>query len=575
MGNIFSANKHLPTSTPSSGTMKPIIKQPAELDLNQPNKWNKFFRKNSYAVTKVRVQSFDRPPRKATQIFQNKTTSSLHYVFTASSSFEMSRLISNLKDSCHITSLNLDLSSVESWAPQGLKYLSMTLGNFKNLTSLTLTFPNSVEMTPKHVSSLGFAFHRLRSLIDLSLKFSHQQRPNSSSLKLLAKILSKLTWLKSLTLGQFASTTHLALSFLSSILKKLTSLEGLNLDLADMRDFQSKHLNQVFLTLKNNKPLKNITFNFKDCLVDFPNSCPLSQGLAMLDLSQLQSFQLNCYSNLTNKTLEQLTAVLQAAPLKRLNLDLSKDCFYSSSLQFCLDLQAFQSLSHLSVNPGDLKNGIQGVGTALKFLGDLKFLDIDFSKQVYAKVDNELADFTTNLRGLQKLKSFSLNLKGLSQLPEKDLRALSETLQCLTELSSLNLELALEIIYRRKEVLRLFSSLTKLKNLTDLSLNSIARWNFSIEELRELAEVIQNLSLLTSVNLNFGNCEFFREERESFGPLFRSLGKLKFLKTIILHLPDGIEDQMVALDYIKHVENQTIHWDCLTDYKIWIRRLSE
>jgi len=581
MGSIISTKKPLSPLTISSGAVKPIAKQPGELDLRDWNKWNKLFKTNSHAITKLCIQLVYHPSdllylytmiflfspaRKAARILQNKTISSLHYVFMASSSFEMSYLICNLKDSCHITSLNLDLSSVESCTPQDLKYLSMTLGNFKKLASLTLTFPNLVEMTPKHIISLGFAFHRLRSLTDLSLKFTHRQRPNSPSLKPLAKLLSKLTRLKSLALSQLASTTPLAFTFLPPVLKKLTSLEGLNLDLAGMRGFQSKHLDQVFLTLKNNKPLKNITFNFKGCTVESPSSCPLSQGLAVLDLSQLQSFQLSCYSNLTNKTLEQLTTVLQGSPLKRLNLDLCEGSFSSSYLQFCLDLQAFQSLSHLSLNPGDLTNGIKVMGAAIKPLIRLQSLDIDFSKQITKNadnVDNELIDFSANLRGLQNLKHLSLNLKNLDTILDKDMRTLLEDLQ-LTRPSKSSLTLVEMRIKWNKGVFSLFSSLTKLEKLKDLSLDLSGNDHFSIENLHNLSEAIQNLSLLNSVSLNFRDCESLSKEKESFAPLFRSLGKLKLLKKIILHLPSKIEDQNAALDCINCVEDQTIHWDCLS-----------
>jgi len=213
------------------------------------------------------------------------------------------------------------------------------------------------------------------------------------------------------------------MTFLPLVLRKLTSLENLNLNFSNMGSFQSKFLNQVFLVLKDQtKPFKNLALNFKECAIDFPNPDPISQGLSLIDFSKLQSFKLHFPLNPPSKILEKLTATLQASPLQRLDLDFSKEkSRYLVPPQFSLNLQSFQSLSYLTLNPDDLKNGIPGVGAAIKPLVQLQSLNICFSEQIETRydsfnqllkdIDHELIDFSAGLKDLQNLKRFSLNLK--------------------------------------------------------------------------------------------------------------------------------------------------------------------
>jgi len=599
MGNTPSTNKTLPTSPRSTNqpllacpsSTKPIKKQFRELNLNNIDKVKKLIKKNSHAITKSRIhlsdpisllsrrQYFDnlrhnQPPPEIKLLFQKearqtaqmlrgqKAILNLHYAFSAPSSSTMSFLISKLKGLHHISSLTLDLSSVKSLTPQHLKSLSLILGNFKKLASLNIIFPSSVEMTPEHITSLGLAFHRLRALTDLSFKVCHRLGLGFSSLKPFAKLLSKLTKLQSLSLSQFASMTPLALSFLPPVLKKLTSLENVYLDLADMGRFQSKFLNQVFLALKDKKkPCKNLALNFKDCAVDFPNSDPISQGLAMLDLSKLQSFKLLFYPNKTSKNLQQLIATLQASPLKRLSLDLSEGRFSHNSIQFSLNLQSLQYLSDLSLNPSKLVNGIEAVGTVIKPLLNLKSLDINFSGQTTLKdFNNELINFSFGLKGLKNLKHFSFNLRNLAQIKTEGLKAVSAGLQYLTGLSSLNLGLAKMEISKFKRLSGLCATLAKLTKLIDLSLDFSENEDFDQRDLDNLAGTFISLSSLRSVNLNFNGCVSLGQKRDSFKQLFKSLGQLKLLAQITLEIPCIIEN-MSFRDYeaeIKHVEDQNI-----------------
>ncbi len=270
-----------------------------EIAISDEAKLNQQIKINPRTLTKLNIDPFYLPlqmgvNKRKMRIF--KRTASIFYQEKLLSSFIFSDfpmdapqlifLTSKLKNLKNITSL--ELQSLRFCTPHFFKYLSLILSQLKKLTSLTLSVPSAITMTPQHATSLFFALKRLNNLTSFSL-ILNSATLDQESYQTLTLHLSKLTQLKSFTLSlvNAKNLNPSFLIFLAPSFKKLLLLQNLNINLAYGGSIESQALIDFFTSLKS---LKSLALDLRKSIINMTDSHPISKGLSLVNPDSLQSF---------------------------------------------------------------------------------------------------------------------------------------------------------------------------------------------------------------------------------------------------------------------------------------------
>jgi hypothetical protein len=373
-----------------------------------------------------------------------------------------------------LSSLKIDGSKLTS-----IEILSISLKRLFNLTSLELGFPDVQAINDKFVENCSTSIQTLKNLTTLKMDFSSCKLVTDTGLVFMASSLEQVKNLKTFSFDIWGCSqiSDSGLKIFLSCLMSFEALTALHLGFGESSTITDQSSHSLSTALKSLRNLTYLSLSIYTCDQITDNYIEVL-ALPIEQLVQMASLELNfdqC-KNIGNLTLQRISASIKKLPLL---------------------VKLLLSFNECRIIDDE---GMDSLNESLKFMGQLTEIALNFWSC------------------------------GIS---DKGLEGVSEALNHLELLHSLEVNFDDCLAVTDKGILAFSTAVEKLKKLTNLSIRC---WSLTIDDetIGELGLAISKLELLNTLYLNFNECNFISDI--GMDRLAKHIQKIKTLTSLDLNI---------------------------------------